>query len=104
MGHILISNSKGVHNLSGDIVSKEEEHIIVNNKNINITRILLNKNFNMIFTDTYIENKKKIKNTDIEKYLEFREKISIKFMEEIINSYQNYRIIPEILMLFREIL
>ena len=104
LGHILISNSKGVHNLSGDIVSKEEEHIIVNNKNINITRILLNKNFNMIFTDTYIENKKKIKNTDIEKYLEFREKISIKFMEEIINSYQNYRIIPEILMLFREIL
>ena len=104
LDHILVSNSIGVYNLSGDSIIKEKEHIIVNNKNINITRILLNKNFNMIFTDTYIENKKKIKGADVEKYLKLREKLSIKFMEEIINSYQDYRIFPEILMLFREII
>ena len=104
LAHIIISDSNRVQNLSGETVIKQQESIIINDEVINIKRILINKNFNMIFTDTYVENNKKIKNKSIEKYLQLREKLNIDFMQEIINNHQNYRIIPEILILFREII
>jgi hypothetical protein len=103
LSHIIISEGNTHNTLNNISLDNRESHITVKDKIIKIDRRIKNKNMNIIFTKNYINIKKTIHKKHLQSFLKIKNDLDTTYLRSMKDFNQKHRIIPEILILSKEL-
>ena len=102
---ILLSNIISYDNketLVGGKIKKQDKAIIINDKKIEIIEVITDNNLYIILTNDFIDIKQNLNYQNIEKMKKIINN-NIQIINKIIVDHPNYRILPEMMLLYKDL-
>ena len=104
LSHILITKKGETSALNEIILDKNKSYITIKNKTINIKDTYSKNKINAILTNDYVSIKKNIQEKHLQSFQKIKQKIDIEYLKFLKNYNSNYKILPEIVIILKEIL
>ena len=100
LSNIILYDNK--ETLIGNKIKRQDKEIIINDKKIEIIDIITDNNVYIILTNDFIDIKTNLNYQNIEKMKKIINN-NIQIINKIIVDYPNYRILPEMMILYKDL-